>query len=415
MKNLRFKRILLLIIVICITCISLACWYNSKSILSVEEYLNRNNSNVDLHKEDYIKGFDIFNDDLKNYDVILAGESHSIAKNYDIQLSMLKYFNKTAGVKYLLLEMAYSSSKDIQQYLETGNENILKSFYDKMKGTAGWSKESYDFWKKLRLLNETLDDNEKIRVIGIDMQYQQDEEINYLYSSLPTKIIPIEIKSVIEKLKDIKENYENKDSIAIKNVIELLKGDIENNTNVYKEYLGDKYFDFTIVLDTLESLLKTTNENYSEIREECMYNNFKKVYTHFPKGKYFGQFGLEHVYQRHCNSYIYEKDRFAMCLNRDNSPVKNRVLSIGYVYKDCSRMSKELNYQQVNSDSHLTDIYILNKYAKTDITIFNLKEHRTPFANELHFVENPTDRYTLDYFQYIILIKNSKGTEPLET
>jgi uncharacterized iron-regulated protein len=414
MKKIKFKGSLFLIIVIGIFSISIMYWNNSKSIISMEDYLSKNNSNVDLQKESYIEDFNIFNKDLKSYDVFLAGEGHSIAINYDMQLSLLKYLNKKAGVRYLLLEMAYSSSIDFQQYLDTGNENILKDFYDGAKGTASWSKESYEFWKKLRLLNETLPVDKKIRVIGVDMQYQEDEEIKHLCSSLPDKTTPTEIKPMLEALIRINENYMKEDSTVRKKAIDELKNDFEVNSKVYKEYLGDKYFDFTIILDTLVNLVNSSKENYNVIREECMYNNFKKIYSHFPKGKYFGQFGLEHVYQSSCSSYIGKEERFAMRLNRKDSLVKNRVLSMEYVYKDCFRMAKERNYIEVRSESQVTDIDILNKYAKTDVTIFNLKGKKTPFGNELHYVENPIEGHTLDYFQYIIFVKNSRGTIPLE-
>ena len=55
--------------------------------------------------------------------------------------------------------------------------------------------------------------------------------------------------------------------------------------------------------------------NLKEIRELSMYSNFKRIYLHFPTGKYFGQFGMKHAYLRTSSSYMGDKTRFAMYLN----------------------------------------------------------------------------------------------------
>jgi hypothetical protein len=209
----------------------------------------------------------------------------------------------------------------------------------------------------------------------------------------------------------------NKNEDSFRKVIEPLQNDIKKNQDIYSKYLGDKFFGFNIVVDNVINCLNsyTPQLDYG-IREQSIYSNFKRIYSNLPKGKYFGQFGFEHVYQKFCitQNFLGKEDRFATYLNKDDSPVKNRVLSIVYGYKDCFRTAVESDYQEVAMTYTLADTNTINKYSKTDITIFKLNGANSPFSKKIYFVTDPTDGVTTDYFKYVILIKNSKGTIPLE-
>ena len=77
-------------------------------------------------------------------------------------------------------------------------------------------------------------------------------------------------------------------------------------------------------------------------------------------------------------------------------------------------MTTTKNYVENGADAIINDINILDKYSKTNITLFKLNRANSPFNNKTYFVKGPNGGCTTDYFEYIILIKNSKGTVPLE-
>lgn len=389
---------------------------NLEKAISVDSFLEKNHSNIDLTKDNYIDDFKLLDEDAKKYDVFFAGEAHAIKKNYYAQLALLKYFKEKAGVKYLLSEIGYSSSAFINEYLETGKEEILKESYRELKSTAAWSRESYEFWKKLRKYNMTLTKDNRIKVIGVDIEHQWGRALDYLYYIMPNGNVPKRIKLTIQKIKNSKNNINNLNDT--KKLIKIVKNDINYNENSYKEYLGSKFFDFSMVVDNINNTINANEQNdeskYGEIREKSIYNNFKRIYMHFPKGKYFGQWGAEHVYQRCCNSYLGDIERFAMHLNKIDSPVQNKVLSIVYGYEKCFRMTWGSTYGEDYAEPSIDNIDIVNKYAKTDITLFKLTGDSSPFKDKLYFVEYTTTGVTTDYFQYIMLIKDSKGTLPLQ-
>lgn len=122
---------------------------------------------------------------------------------------------------------------------------------------------------------------------------------------------------------------------------------------------------------------------------------------------------MEHVYQKTCSSYLGNKTRFAMYLNSSALPLKGKVLSIAYGYENCTYMTSGQNYGESLADPVISDIDILDRFSKTNITVFKLNGANLPFSSKTYFVKGLNGGCTTNYFQYLILIKNSKGTIPL--
>lgn len=415
--NLRNKKLIVIIIcIILVFCIT-ARYGDSlagnvyASFNGVNSYLRKNHTSIDMNSNDINGKFSILDDDISRSSVILTGEAHAVKDNYILRLALIKYLNQKFDVKYLLTEIGYSSSCYINQYLESGDESKLKIVYLYLAGTESFSKEDYNFWVDLRKYNLTVPENKRIKVIGIDIEHQTNSALKYLIDIIPSEDPPEKIRSAIANLKKSKQH-----EYILEDAIKELQSDIAANSSLYSSYLGNNYFDFTIIADNIVSSINAyhaDNANFIKVREPFIYSNFRRIYSHLPEGKFFGEFGMEHVYQKTCNSYMGAQERFAMYLNSSDSPVKGKVLSIAYGYENCSFMDVRNNYCQNKCDSLIKDIDILNKYSKSDLTIFKLNGNNSPFNKKLYFVEGAKDGHTTDYFKYIILIKNSKGTVKL--
>ncbi|MCR2044359.1 hypothetical protein [Anaerosalibacter massiliensis] len=157
-----------------------------------------------------------------------------------------------------------------------------------------------------------------------------------------------------EKEKNSINSIENHDRFVY--LLNLLQKDIEGNVSKYKEYLGDRYFDFCMVLNNMVVPISTEKYSYFEIREKNIYDSFKEIYNIYQDGKFFGQFGYGHVYQEDIMGPLYKSKRLGMYLNEDDSPFKDRVLSISYGYKDCYN-----NYY-----------YLSNENCREEITSANI-------------------------------------------
>lgn len=310
--------------------------------------------------------------DINKNNVILTGEGHAIAKNYRLEMELLKKVNKNNNIRYLLAEMSYSFSCFVNEYLEIGDESKLKLVYNNLEDTETWSKESYNFWIELRNYNLSIPKNKRIKVVGIDIEHQGKTACEYLNSILHNMVLPKEIQPIIESYVS---SYNEKNYAALVKAIENLQEDMKLKANVYSSSFGDKYFDFSIVVDNLVNSINAYDSNsakFSQIREPSMYSNFKRICEYLPKGKYLGEFGTEHVYQRHCGIQLGNLRRFAMHLNSKDSPVKGKVLSIAYGYENCSYMNCLKIYCESKADPIIKDVNILDNYAKTNTTILNI-------------------------------------------
>lgn len=410
------KRMILLICLLLMVCITNGCNNRVKSSNAsynkVNSFLEKNHASIYVNNGNISNNFKILDSDINKNDIILTGEEHAIKGNYELKLSLLKYLNQKYNIRYLLDEIGYSSSCFINQYLESGDETKLKLVFNNLDGTAYYNKDNYNFWIKLRKYNISVPESKRIKVIGIDVEHQMNTACEYLNYLLSASTPPQKIQSSIDRYKNASKIY---NLAEFTKAINNLQNDIKVNSNTYSEYLGNNYFDFNMIVDNIVNSINacaSNRANFDEIRESSIYSNFKRIYLHLPVEKYFGQFGMEHVYQRTCSSYMKNKTRFAMYLNCNDSPVRGKVLSIAYGYENCFFMNCQNNYFESKCDSIIKDIGTIDKYSKTYITIFKLDGDNSPFNRTALFVEVPNGGCTTDYFQYIILIKNAKGTRP---
>lgn len=361
--------------------------------------------------------YNILDNNLKNKQVFFLGEIHGIENNEKIDFELLKYLQKKVGIKYYLGEMGYSSAYFINQYLTTGNEKYLNSLFDEFAGTVGWTKEGYNFWQSLYEYNKQLPNDKKIKVVGIDLEHQYKLGIIHMNDILPKKPIPQSVNSIINKLKSINRdrNFEPK---IINGFLQRLKKDMNEKPLVYKRYLGNSFFDFqqisqNIINDFEFSKIEGDWYKSSNLRDKLIFENFSKILSQVPKGsKFYGMWGRPHALQRESDKINY----VAALMNKKDSKVRNKVLSIAIYYKDCYRLAvnNNGNYEKEAFSDENTITTPLVKGSKTNIDIFRLTGKNSPFNKGLKLIEFPTrDGRTVDYFQYVILIKNAGPSSAL--
>lgn len=382
------------------------------------DFLKNNYSSIDISDNNDFSTFKLLDSSLEDYEIFFTAENHAIAVNSQLELKFIKYFKQKAGIKYLLLEIPYSDGQILNQYLATGDESIIAEMYKPLKGTFAWNKQSYDNWKKIYELNKSLPEDEKITVIGIDIEHQYVNAIRYLNSLIPNKTPPKVTEEYIEKIKQIfKKTNSLSHAETSGEFSKKLDQSIKSNRKMYEEYFGEKLFDFELVNENIIAQVKAYKDDnaFNQIRDERMYENFKKIYPHIQKGKFYGQWGLNHAFQREQMNTSWLASR----MNGSDSPVKGKVLSIVYLYKNCKyRTAHEYKLQNITTSKSLEDVF--SPLADNDITIFKLTGNNSPFEKQIYWPYSqsftgtiPTEGKTTDYFQFLILIKNSDSTTPL--
>lgn len=325
---------------------------------------------LDIENNDDFSTFQNFDSLIKTKKIFFTGENHRFRhSNTQLQLKMLKYLHQEVGVRFLMMEFGYSRGWLVDQYVnstDTATFDILNLYS---------YKEYADFYKAIRTFNLSLDPQERIHVVGMDLERFTHLPAKVLSLQIPRdKEIPEEIALSIESisaladyndfmLRENKEkaksngklDYLNSNSYTKYNSRKTLNSVIEDydkNKELFEAYFGDSHLLFSRVIDELRDHI-SYNEYSSQpqkqiYRERYMFTKFKRFITEYPEAKIFGQFGRCHTAKENQDITCPWKyfDAFANRLNKD-SVLKESVLTFGIYYpngKDFYRIAKENKY-----------------------------------------------------------------------
>jgi erythromycin esterase-like protein len=417
-------------LVLTLTCIILLCtlyFVRSFHSISDKDYIKDNYSIISLKNEQDVSDLNILDNDIKGKEIFLTGEGHANSANYKLKMKFLKYFKEKTDFKYLLCEYSYSEACYLNEYLKSGNIKILADVFKPVKGTFDWNIDEYNFWKELYNFNKGLPMDKRIQVVGIDIEFQLNTTYRYINSILPKKREPESIYSSIESFRNIYDKANKGTSISNDEITQCfikIQKDLHVNQNIYKRYLGNYFFQFQYIVNNItkkQQSSKIDNPNneteFFKLREKYMYDNFNILYNKLPKGKYYGQFGVDHVLQH--KSTLTES--FAARISNINSNLKGKVYSIGYVYEECQVTNPENDYQYPPMSINYTfssDSDAFKPYLNNNVTLFRLNERNSPFRKKLIWPYNgagiePTDGVLTDYLQSIVVIKGFRASQPL--
>ncbi|NLJ78541.1 MAG: hypothetical protein GX329_04190, partial [Tissierellia bacterium] len=153
--------------------------------------------------------------------------------------------------------------------------------------------------------------------------------------------------------------------------------------------------------------------NFNGIRDGRIYDNFMELYGRLPRDKYYGQWGLSHIFQR---GFPYVK-WFAAALNERGSILQDRILSLAYVYDNCEYLYPTPRRDYISSiDTIDPKFEAFQELAGEGCTIFKLNGIDSPFSRELIWPiahKLPQGGVTTDYIQYLVLITGSSAARSL--
>ncbi len=392
------KRIIILIITIMIT--FAACTStdtnieeNAKTPENIKMPENIKNENVETkyHKisvnSNITDDLNILDMDLEDKQIIFTAEYHGIKSNKELEIKFLKYVKEQTNFKYLLLEMPYSQALKINEFLDTGDTAILDELFKYSKGTSAYAKENYDMWLSIYKYNSSLDENNKIMAIGVDVEHQVSNAVRIMRELIPSSEASKEIEDTINILK----NYS--DIVNIKSSHE----DLLNRAELFKEYFKEKYFNIEMIVRNIKNLYYVREDMnlFDERRDKIMYENFMDIYETIEDGIFYGQWGHNHTYQSEENGLKW----FAAYLNEEK--FKDKILTIAYAYNNCKYMGKteDGGYMTENFDYFSADIPVAGD--RETAILFDIRDK----ASKYHEYSK--------YYQYMLVISDSEATTPL--
>ena len=390
------------------------------------------------NKKDYLKQnrFDIEKSDFQfpqtDFNIIGFGAYHGSAKTYDAELRLIKSLKNQNAIDYYIPETNFSQAFFFQQYLETGNEELLKELVLSFQTivTQEGTIETFEHWKNLRLLNQSYKSN-SIKVIGFDVINEYKFPIKHILL-LTENIQNWKSKDELYKMsteKDFDFSIRNKETIQLlKNFI----NDYETNKNLYVNQIND-----TI---SFHHILKNISRNFEEERdrEKIIFENYVylKDIFHLETKKQLVKYGFFHLQKEREQNY----PSFFTRLIEQNVYDRNKVITIiGYLTKSEVLWNKIYD-KQGNYESYTTEKgYGIGDYWKeyfkgikklkckklSDLTLFRLNNPNSPYNKETDLIKvnlflkksngkRLKGKTTTDFIDYAVLISNSKNQVPIE-
>ncbi|MGL5675769.1 MAG: hypothetical protein ACRDDX_05130 [Cellulosilyticaceae bacterium] len=355
-----------------------------------------------------IVGLEGLEADLEGKEIIFTAESHGVDVNMELERGFIKYFKEKTNFKYYLCELSYAQSIMLNKYLEIGDPTILDEMFAHFKGTFAYTEDSYRRWIWLYSFNQTLPEEDRIQVVGVDVEHQVAYAAEVLSEMMPDTTAPAEIQEIVQLIKDgqLKQLDE----------IQKVYDDVVANRSLYEAYLVENYFDVELILKNMINFFKVNEDDkyFDRERDRCMYETFMAIYPKLPKDIFYGQWGLNHAFKRAQGGIKW------IASEMEANDFKDKVLSIAYAYNNCSRMSKknDLTY----GERPLTNVVkpTLAGLPREDLVLLPLHKEDSPYAEKLlwpyktQMTYEPTGGVTTDYFDYLLVIQNAGPTRPLE-
>ena len=409
-------------------------------------YLLKNSYSIDLSNPEFQ-----FEDKFYSNDLFFFGFVHGSEKPQILDLELLKTLQQH-GIKYYAPEIDYSLAYFFNQYLRTGNETILafacENYMNRVPQDASIQFENK--WKELYAYNQEIDKEDQITVIGLDKEYSAELTLTHLAFIAPEELTGI---SIIDSLRHFK-NFEIQEINIISGKPIYKSGKSADyffgteRSTYYKKFKSAYEKDSSLILNHFgkyaQDVKHLMNQSQDSYRDYVIFNNFKILGLPLIEKdeKIYLNFGYFHVQQGNINGAPplakLIKDRCDLNLvsiigmMTNSECVKKKVSSDGRIMiKGVKfRKAKYAGYKASKSydgDGLFEKVKGINTLKKisgsNDIMLFRLNGKDSPFTETMKFADFSRggknwkvdkDLGTNDYFQYIILITNSRSNIPLE-
>lgn len=407
MKRWPFILAVILIISFCFA----GC--QNQQMLSVEEYNAKYAKTIDFEK-----GIDNKTFGNADYRVFLAGEYHAQTKGYQSKKMLIQYLHENQDVDYLICELGMGQGFLLDDYIQTGNEENLIFMMEELEGTLAYTQDEYQLWKWLYDYNQQQPENDKLHIIGLDIEFQKKTSVRGLSLLMDNSVTPAkEIQPLIERIKE-------SDGTAVKEFPQALEKYPEQMKEVFGENFpwAEQYAKNVTATEKFFELNQSGGANAHQIRDDKMTDNLFFAMEQLPEdAKFFGQFGAEHILQSEMiTTFVLQENynRFAMQLQEDDSPVKGEVCSIYLVFLQKSQSPRSTNYYLMNESEIPVDSF--QDYFAQD-TFIPLDEKGSPFTRygeeqvqDREGSDNKAAMGLTDYFQKILLLPDSEACEPYQ-
>lgn len=383
-----------------------------------QDYLQQNHA---TWNNGFANAEKVFTKTILQNQLFLVGEGHGTQYNNELQFDLIKHLQQTVGLKYILLELGFLDQLYLNRYLQTGNEQVLDSFFQFHPNTFYYNKQLLQFFQKLYNYNLQLPAKSKLQIITVDLDFAYRDALLYIQRNLPAAL-PDTLKNPFTTMNPVKDTA----ALLIQKFNNTYSSFIKNN-RIYKKHLGKDFEDIEHLLDNINQRLQIAVSKRNDLRDSMMYHNFlyaKKRYG-IQDEKIIGLMGSFHVKQFD----VPGDPRFAAILVKANA-VKG-VVSLMSIYNGGEAMIPNRNNKADSSgkanayinlkvsngslSGPVTHYDLMEPYFNSSkAVLFLLNKKESPFhqSNAFTLGEDPEAATTTHLFQVLILFNQSPATVP---
>lgn len=285
---------------------------------------------------------------LADGDFYMIAQIHNSKINTPLEEAMLFNLHER-GVQYDIAEYPHSAFFLVNEYLQTGDETILKTISEKAP---------FSFFKNVYRFNELQPQAKKIRFYGIDYELFNADRGTFYKNAL---------MYIYQKRKAFVSNKMFHGLFA--QLAEIDKNDLKALTAMHSRLysLLDKKLQaddlFGVYKDDVWLILSAPTK-YKSIprRDKWLYERFTYVYEMLKKKsnnpKFIASFGISHVKTSNKKNITYK------LLNYSSSPVKNKVIVIGtHYFNGGGGINKERTYTSAGILEYVTTMPVQDSIA----------------------------------------------------
>ena len=349
--------------------------------------------------------------DISAAQIFMLGEAHGMPVNNDLDLALLAWLHRAAGVRVYLCEFGHATAFLINRYFATGDEQLLDLFFSAVRGTQIWNREYRDFFVRFRRWNAALPEDDGIRLVGLDIEHNPTFAVwalgEWVRESRAAGREPgVDIAGFATRLAAIGTRIESPEASAL---AREAPDDFAAHQAAWSSLLGSLLADFEIVTANLRqrnsAYAARQDGNFNQIRDRAMYETFLKLYPTLHGARCYGRWGSAHIAQAPIESTRW----IATYLNEPDSPVAGKVLSIWPFYEKSQALSPagDGRYRVRNVSESLPPPG-LSSFAGP-VTLVRLAGESSPFA-AFPFM----GRNLGEVAQYAVVIRGATAAHPLE-
>ncbi len=269
--NYNFKQMIKETTLTIVILFSSICLFGQTSDKQLISYLQKNSAAFD-----FLLQFKPLERKLKTSSFIALGEVHGTETSYEVLNAIINKIAKQAAIDYYLIELDYSSSYFINEYLKKGEQHQLDLVFSQFDGTFFFNKSKVNSFIKIRE-NSLL---QNIKTVGVDIYHIPLIGFKHLQILLEGIEIDGNISPNFKAFMNLPYDSIKYRNTTFLHLLQSSNDEIKKHHTILKNQWGKNILEIHYIVNAMDLTykIKTSDEEKQDsLRDRQMFENFKAL------------------------------------------------------------------------------------------------------------------------------------------